>query len=254
MGNLKMDDSHQFKEQCLNEIQAMSTDDNFRTKTAEWIEAAASHKYTHHFSWLGLPIIQFPQDVLAMQEIIWKVKPDLIVETGIARGGSLVFYASMLELNAACGGPQIADVIGVDIDIRDHNRIAIESHPMGKRIIMVEGSSIEKRIVDKVHRKAGGKQSVLVCLDSMHTHDHVLAELQAYAPLVTPDSYCVVFDTLIEDMPDDFFSDRPWGKRDNPKTAVWEFLKTNNDFIDDKNIEKKFLITTALGGYLKRLK
>ena len=246
-----MDDRHQFEEQNLNEIQSMSVDDNFRIKTAEWIETAAPHKYTHHFTWLGLPIIQFPQDILAMQEIIWKVKPDLIVETGIARGGSIVFYSSMLEMNAACGGPRDGEVVGIDIDIRGHNRKAIESHPMFKRISMIEGSSTDPEIIEQVHQKAFGKENVLVCLDSMHTHSHVLAELEAYAKLVSVGSYCIVFDTAIEDMPNDFFLDRPWGKTNNPKTAVYEFLKDNNNFVIDKHIENKLLITVAPDGYLR---
>jgi cephalosporin hydroxylase len=248
-----MDDTHNFKKQCLNEIRIMSTDGHFREKTREWIKEAAKHNYTHHFTWLGLPIIQFPQDIIAMQEIIWKVKPDLIVETGIARGGSLVFYASILELHAFCGGPQDAEVLGIDIDIREHNRKAIESHPMFRRISMIEGSSIAPEIIEQVHKKAIGKKSILVSLDSMHTHDHVIAELNAYAPLVTIGSYCIVFDTAIEDMPDDFFPDRPWGKGNNPKSAVYEFLNDHDEFVVDKDIENKLLITVAPDGFLRRI-
>jgi cephalosporin hydroxylase len=189
-----------------------------------------------------------------MQELIWSIQPDLIIETGIAHGGSLIFSASMLELNAACGGPQNAEVLGVDIDIRAHNREAIEAHPMAKRISMIQGSSIAPEVIDQVKTKASGKQRVLVCLDSNHTHDHVLAELQAYAPLTSLGSYCIVFDTIIEDMPADMFPDRPWGPGNNPKTAVWEFLKTHPEFEIDKNIEHKLLITVAPDGYLRRVK
>lgn len=209
----------------------------------------AEYKYTYNFSWMGLPIIQFPQDMVAMQEIIWQVKPQLIIETGIAHGGSLIFYASMLDLLGNDGM-----VLGLDIDIRAHNRIEIEKHPMSKRIKMLEGSSIDETIVSQVHDFARGKSPVLVVLDSMHTHEHVLSELNAYAPLVTRDSYLVVFDTLVEDMPEDMFHDRPWGKGNNPKTAVWEFLKSSDRFEVDKEIENKLLITVAPSGYLKCIK
>jgi cephalosporin hydroxylase len=212
------------------------------------------HKYSYNFSWLGRPIIQYPQDMIAMQEIIYKVQPDLIIETGIAHGGSLIFFASLLELNAVCGGPQDAQVLGVDIDIREHNREAIESHPMFKRISMIQGSSIASEVVEQVKAKAIEKKRILVSLDSNHTHDHVLAELQAYAPLTSIGSYCVVFDTVIEDMPADMFPDRPWGKGNNPKSAVWEYLKTHPEFEIDKNVATKLQITVAPDGYLKRVK
>ncbi|GAB4340678.1 MAG: cephalosporin hydroxylase family protein [Cyanophyceae cyanobacterium] len=188
-----------------------------------------------------------------MQELIWSIRPDLIIETGIAHGGSLIFSASILELNAACGGPQDAEVLGLDIDIREHNREAIENHPMFKRISMIQGSSIAPEIIDLVHQKAASKERILVCLDSNHTHDHVFAELQAYAPLVSPGSYCVVFDTIIEDLPKDMFPDRPWGPGNNPKTAVWEYLKTHPEFEIDQSIQNKLLITVAPDGYLKRV-
>lgn len=215
-------------------------------------KASIVSKYSYNFSWLGRPIIQYPQDILAMQELIWSIQPDLIIETGIAHGGSLIFYASMLELNAACGGPKDAEVLGVDIDIRAHNREAIEAHPMNKRIFMIQGSSIAPEIVEKVKAKAAGKQRVLICLDSNHTYNHVLCELQAYAPLTSVGSYCVVFDTVVEDMPKEMFPDRPWGLGDNPKTAVWEYLKTHPEFEIDKSIQCKLLITVAPDGYLKR--
>jgi cephalosporin hydroxylase len=213
---------------------------------------------------MGQPIIQLPQDMVAMQEIIWQVKPDLIIETGIAHGGSLIMSASMLAQLDLCdaiktGGsldPKKSDrkVVGIDIDIRTHNRAAIEAHPMASRIQMIQGSSIDPVIVDQVLQVAKGYERILVCLDSNHTHDHVLAELEAYAPLTSVGSYCVVFDTIIEDMPADMFPDRPWGPGNNPKTAVWEYLKTHPEFEIDKNIQHKLLITVAPDGYLKRVK
>jgi len=218
-----------------------------------FIEASTLPKYSYNFSWLGRPIIQYPQDIVAMQELIWSIQPDLIIETGIAHGGSLVFYASMLELNAACGGPAEAGVVGVDIDIREHNRRAIEAHPMSKRITMIQGSSVAPETIEEVRATAVGRTRVLVCLDSNHTQDHVLTELLAYAPLTSIGSYCVVFDTIIEDLPAGMHPDRPWAPGDNPKTAVREFLKAHPEFTIDKGVDHKLLISVAPDGYLKRL-
>lgn len=228
-------------------MNTMNNKDNLQELTNQWFVESCKHKYSYNFSWMGRPIIQFPQDIMAMQEIIWQVKPDLIVETGIAHGGSLIFYASMLDLIGE------GQVLGIDVDIRQHNRVEIEQHPMFKRITMIEGSSIDEEIAKQVYDLAKGKSRILLVLDSNHTHDHVLKELELYSPLVTKDSYLVVFDTVVEDMPEDFFPDRPWGKGNNPKTAVWEFLKTNKRFKVDKDIEAKLLITVAPDGYLKCL-
>ena len=227
----------------------MGHDSEVRLIGKNFISKTAKYGYSYNFSWLGRPIIQYPQDMIAMQEIIWHVKPDLIIETGIAHGGSLIFYASILELIGGEG-----EVLGIDIDIREHNKVEIEKHPMYKRIDMIEGSSIDEDIAKQVHDFAKDKKRILVLLDSMHTHDHVLKELQLYSPLVTKGSYLVVFDTIIEDMPEDFFPHRPWGKGNNPKTAVEEFLKPNDRFVIDKEIENKLLITIAPDGYLKCIK
>jgi cephalosporin hydroxylase len=247
-----MNEYDKFKRECADEIARMGNDGELADATRAWMDRANRAKYSYHFEWMGRPIIQYPQDVLAVQEIIWSVKPDLIIETGIAHGGSLVFSASMLELNAISGGPQDSQILGIDIDIRAHNRAAIETHPMARRITMIEGSSVASTVISQVKAKAAGKRSVLVMLDSNHTHDHVLAELEAYANLATVGSYCVVFDTVIEDMPNDAFGDRPWGKGNNAKTAVWDFLKRHREFEIDKNIQHKLLVTVAPDGYLKR--
>lgn len=220
----------------------------------EFIEKTLDTNYTYNFTWLGRPIIQFPQDIVAMQELIWKIKPDLIIETGIAHGGSLIFSASMLTLLEICGEIEKGEVLGIDIDIRAHNKAAIEAHPMSKKITMFQGSSIDEDMIKKVHEFAKRGKKILVCLDSNHTHEHVLAELKAYAPLVSVGSYCAVFDTIVEDLPDTLWNERPWGKGNNPKTAVWEYLKTNDDFIIDEQIDNKILITVAPDGYLKRIK
>lgn len=253
-----------FKANCTIETDRMKNDNLLVVTTSNWINLANSYKYSYHFEWLGRPIIQYPQDIVAMQELIWQVKPDLIIETGIAHGGSLIMSASMLAMIDYCEAARqgtVLDpksnrrkVIGLDIDIRAHNRAAIEAHPMAHMIEMIEGDSTDPAIVADVQNRARGYERVLVCLDSNHTHAHVLAELNAYAPLVSKGSYCVVFDTIIEDMPEGSFPDRPWDKGDNPKTAVWEFLKEHDEFVVDEMIENKLLITVAPDGYLKRVR
>lgn len=245
---------NQFEEEKIARIEALGKDTGFQNRSRDWLEESMRKSYVYNFSWMGRPIIQNPIDIMAMQEIIWEVKPDLIIETGIAHGGSLIFSASMLELNAACGGPGDAEVLGIDIDIRSHNRKAIEEHPMSRRITMIEGSSIAPEIVAQVKAKAKGKQRILVCMDSNHTHDHVLAELEAYAPLTSVGSYCVVFDTFVEDVPADVFQNRPWHPGNSPKTAVHQYLKEHPEFEIDKSIHQKLLITVAPDGYLKRVR
>lgn len=252
-----------FKADCLSEIAKMGEDQIFYELTNKWFEAATQHKYSYHFEWLGRPIIQYPQDMVAMQELIWQIKPDLIIETGIAHGGSLILNASMLALldmsEAIETGLSIyprrskRKVLGIDIDIRAHNREAIEAHPMSSRIQMIQGSSIAPEVICKVKEIAKGYQRVLVCLDSNHTHDHVLSELNAYAPLTSVDSYCVVFDTIVEDLPAEMFPDRPWGPGDNPKTAVRQYLKSHSEFEVDKSIPDKLAITVAPDGFLRRV-
>jgi cephalosporin hydroxylase len=202
--------------------------------------------------------------MVAMQELIYSIRPDLIIETGIAHGGSLIFSASMLALldmqdsieNNEMLNPKVSQrkVLGIDIDIREHNRQAIENHVMSSRISMFEGSSIDPAMIKKVKAFSQNYKTILVCLDSNHTHEHVLAELEAFAPLVSVGSYCVVFDTIVDDMPDNMYPDRPWGKGDNPKTAVKEYLKGNVAFEIDTTIPHKLLITVAPDGYLKRVK
>jgi cephalosporin hydroxylase len=202
--------------------------------------------------------------MVAMQELIWQVKPDLIIETGIAHGGSLIMSASMLALLDMCEAIEAGTtidprqsrrkVLAVDIDIRAHNRAAIEAHPMASRVQMIQGSSIAPDIVAEVHAAARGYQRIMVCLDSNHTHDHVLAELDAYAPLTSVGSYCVAFDSVVEDLPAEMFPDRPWGPGDNPKTAVWKYLESHPEFEIDRSVQNKILVTVAPDGYLKRIR
>lgn len=252
-----------FHDEIQKNILHQSKDEKMIDVTMEWLRCVSNHRYTHNFCWFGRPIIQFPQDMLVMQELIWLIQPDLIIETGIAHGGSLVLSASMLALLDLCDAIKTGStidpnksnrkVLGIDVDIRPHNRAAIEAHPMASRIQMIQGSSVEAETVKKVHAFAASYQRILVCLDSNHTHEHVLAELNAYAPLTSVGSYCVVFDTLIENLPAEKFLNRPWGPGNNPKTAVWKFLKTHPEFEIDKSIQNKLLITVAPDGWLKKI-
>lgn len=219
------------------------------TLSKDWMLESAKQKYSYNFTWMGRDIIQYPQDIIAIQEIIWSVKPDLIIETGIAHGGSLIFYASMLELLGGDG-----KAVGIDIDIRAHNRDAIERHPMYRRINMIEGSSIDPDVVAEVARLSEDRKNPIVILDSNHTGDHVRRELDLYSGFVRHGSYLIVLDTIIDDLPDDLFPDRPWNSENNPKTAVREFLKTNDRFVIDKDIENRLLLTVAPDGYLKCVK
>lgn len=244
-----MDEIKRFSAEVKKNIDALGNDSALQGLSDIWIRESIRYKYSYNFTWLGRPIIQYPPDIIALQEIIWRVRPELIIETGIAHGGSLIFHASILELLGGGGR-----VLGIDVDIREHNRIEIEKHPLFKRIDMIQGSSIDKAVIENVFKQAHGKHPILVVLDSLHTHAHVREELEVYSRLVGKDSYLVVLDTIIEDLPEDFFSDRPWGKGNNPRTAVWDFLKTTDRFLVDKDIQNKLLITVAPDGYLKCIK
>jgi len=232
-------------------VDAMQADEELLALRKQIYPYLAKYRYTYNFNWMGRPIIQLTEDVMLMQEIIFRVKPDLIIETGIAHGGSLIFSASMLELLGGEG-----HVLGIDIDIREHNRVEIEKHPMSKRISMIQGSSIDEGIAKQVHEFAKDSERVMIFLDSNHTHEHVLKELELYSSLVKAGSYLVVFDTGIEDVPESMheYEDRPWGKGNNPKTAVWEFLKANDRFEIDMDLESRVLFTVAPDGYLKCVK
>lgn len=242
-----MDPVEQFQEEVRRNIEALGEDEVLKAIAREFMIRSARHRYTYNFQWMGRPIIQFPTDIVALQELIWTVKPRVIVETGVAHGGSIIFHASMLEL---LGGDR--RVIGVDIDVRAHNRAEIEKHPMFKRITLIQGSSIAPEIVEQVKSLAGaGAGPVMVVLDSNHTHDHVIEELRLYSPLVTNGSYLVVMDTAVDDVPAELFADRPWKPGNSPKTAVREFLRGNNRFEIDRPIQDKLLITVAPDGFLK---
>ncbi|WP_105431670.1 cephalosporin hydroxylase family protein [Neorhizobium sp. T6_25] len=253
-----------FTKEVEARVAAVPGNKELNDSAAQFMRTSIASQYSYNYFWLGRPIIQYPQDMVAMQELIWTVKPDLIIETGIAHGGSLILSASMLallELSEAAEKGEVVDpakpkrkVLGIDIDIRPHNKAAIEAHPMASRIEMIQGSSIAPEIMDQVRKVAAGYSRILISLDSNHTHEHVLEELKLYAPLTSVGSYCVVFDTVVEDLPKELAGDRPWGPGDNPKTAVFEYLKTHPEFEIDKSVENKLLITVAPDGFLKRLR
>ena len=254
----------QFEKEVKERIDAVSKNSSLRSTVSAFMQQSILSQYSYNWFWQGRPIIQYPQDMMAMQEIIWLVKPDLIIETGIAHGGSLIMNASYLAMLEYCEAVELEQpldprkpkrkVLGIDIDIRPHNRTAIEEHPMFGRIELFEGSSIAPNIIQKVYDYAKEFDCILVCLDSNHTHHHVFAELEAYAPLVSKGSYCIVFDTIIEDMPSNSFSDRPWDKGNNAKTAVWEYSRKHSEFKIDKEMESKLLITVAPDGFLRKIK
>ena len=232
------------------DIKSMNKDLDLKRKSIKWMIHADKYKYTYNFTWMGVPIIKFPNDIIVQQEIIWKIKPDLIIELGIAHGGSILFSAAMMKMMKIKG-----EVVGVDIDIRKHNKKIIEKHPVYEHITMYEGNSIDKNIIKKVKRHTKGKKCVMVIIDSLHSHEHVLSELRAYSPMVTKGSYCILPDTFIEFFPKGYYSKtRPWDVGNNPYTAMKSFLKENKFFKIDKEISSKALITETIDGYLKRVK
>ena len=257
-----MTPAEQFAAQRQERLTAYAQDTGFKDLSRQWLQESMSKMYVYNFDWMGRPVIQYPQDIMAIQELVWRVRPDLIVETGIAHGGSLILSASMLAMLDLCDAIETGatlnprqskrKVIGIDIDIREHNRVAIEAHPMASRIEMIQGSSVAKEVVSQVHMAAQGFNTVMVFLDSMHTHDHVLGELDAYGPLVTSGSYCVVFDTFVDDMPPQFFADRPWDVGNNPKTAVHQWLRGQPDFSIDAQMQARLMVTVAPEGFLRR--
>jgi len=241
---------------AIQRSEAQAADLKLTESAGEFFTRSHQLQYSYNFSWLGRPIIQYPQDIVAFQELVFNVRPDLIIETGIAHGGSLVLSASLLALLDVMDGidPRQSKrkVVGVDIDIRPHNRQALDQHPLRFKMELIEGSSIEPSIIDEVRSHVNDSSKILVALDSNHTHDHVLAELNAYADLTSIDSYCIVFDTCVEDLPAGSSLDRPWDVGNNPKTAVHEWLKSHPEFEINTDIDTKLLISVAPSGYLRR--
>jgi len=269
------DPIQQFQQEVASNIDALGKATDLQAQSLDWLRNTLPFRYSYNFAWLGRPIIQYPQDMVAVQELIWRVRPDVVIETGVAHGGSLVLSASMLALLDYCDTLKLQKpldpsrsarrVIGIDIEIRPHNRAAIEEHPLSGKITLVEGSSTSAEVFSAVKREVKRNDRVMVVLDSNHTHEHVLAELELYAPLVSADSYCIVFDTVIEHLPDGLFANRPWSRGNSPLTAVQRFLaKLESEIIRaadgkrlrfevDSRIDAKLLISVAPGGYLRRV-
>jgi cephalosporin hydroxylase len=224
----------------------MAADAGFRALSVEWLTQSVPYEYVYHFKWLGMPIIQMPVDMIAIQEVIWRVRPRLVIETGVARGGSVVFYASLLELLGGDGR-----VIGVEVGLRPHNRRAIVEHPLAHRIDLIDGSSISPEVMEQVRAHAAGRAPIVVILDSNHTHDHVCAELELYGALVTKDSYMIVLDTVIEELPGSLYPDKAYGPGNNPKTAIHAFLKRSSRFAIDEEFDRKLLVSAAPNGFLR---
>jgi cephalosporin hydroxylase len=244
------DPVEQFFAERETDIQAMGRDEDLRRKSLEWMLHADRYKYTYNFTWMGRPIIKFPGDIVIQQELMWKLKPDLVIETGIAHGGSIIFTASMMEMMGIDG-----EVVGIDIDIRQHNRALIEEHPMAKRIMMYEGSSTSAEVVEKVRKHIFGKKCVMVVLDSLHSHEHVYNELKMYAPMVTVGAYCILPDTFIEFFPKGYYShNRPWDVGNNPYTGMKQYLGETDKFEIDHSLTSKAMITETIDGYLRRVR
>jgi cephalosporin hydroxylase len=239
------DEATRFADERRREAAEMHEDGELKRLSREWFDKSYKYRYSYNFRWLGRPIIQYPEDIVAIQELLWRVQPDLVIETGVAHGGSLILSSSVLELIGH------GSVIGVDIDIRAHNRKAIEAHPLSKRIHLIEGSSIDDKVLAEVSKRAAGQRKIVVFLDSNHTHEHVLRELDLYSPFVGKDSYLVAFDTVVEEMPETAFGDRPWGRGNNPMTAVREFLARNRRFVIDEELDQRLQFSVAPRGYLR---
>ncbi|GMQ82800.1 MAG: cephalosporin hydroxylase family protein [Rhodothermia bacterium] len=240
-----MFDRESFERSKREQAFAQSNDKNLRRISLDFVVESDKYAYGYQWTWLGVPVIQLPQDILITQEIIWNTKPDLIVETGIAWGGSIVLYAAILEL---IGNGR---VIGIDVALPDKNRREIMKYPFSRRITLYEGSSVEPDIVSKVVAEFSRGEKVMVLLDSDHTHDHVLQELRMYAPLVTPGQYLVVSDTVVDDIPIQEHRPRPWSRGNNPKTALNAYLKETDRFEIDDEIDAKLLVSYSPNGYVR---
>ncbi len=241
-------DREQFEADRLKNAASLEKDQDLQRLALELIEKSDKHFHAYQWTWMGLPIIQSTEDIICAQELVWSVKPDVIIETGIAWGGSIILYASLLQLIGK------GKIIGIDVALPQKNIDKIMGYPFSDRIELIQGSSVDEQVVAQAARHIKAGQSVMVMLDSNHTHEHVLKELELYSPYVTKDSYIIVSDTVVEDIPAQSHRSRSWGPGDNPKTAVNSFLKTTDRFILDPYYNAKTLITFDKGGYLKCVK
>ncbi len=231
----------------------IGTPEAFKLLSALWLRSGWDNKHVYSFTWMGRPIIQLPEDIIRVQEVIYRVKPDVLIETGIAHGGSLIFYASLFKVMGK------GRVIGVDIEIRAHNRKAIEEHDMCHLITMIEGSSIDNGVIGKVRSQIKRGERGLVILDSNHTKEHVLAELRAYSEFVAVDSYIVACDGIAKEVVGAPRTKPEWAT-DNPQSAIKDFLSERNDFVQEEPVfqfnegEIKERVTYWPGAFLRRVK
>ena len=239
----------EFESERIASIQKMNSDKDLLEKSIEWMRSADKYKYSYNFRWMGLPIIKYPNDIVVMQEIFWKTKPDLVIEVGIARGGSVVFSASMQKMMDI----ENSEVVGIDIQITAETKKFLASHQLSKKITIYEKSSLDDEIAAIIQPHLKNKKSVLVILDSDHTHEHVLKELLIYSRVVTKDSFIILTDTFIEFLPPGYFVNREWDVGNNPYTALMAFLKENSDFIVDEDFSSKALISEAISGFIRRI-
>jgi cephalosporin hydroxylase len=245
------DDRAEFEAERRASALALGADGGVFEKGLDAFVAADAYRYTYLWSWMGVPIIQVPADIVATQEVIWSAKPDVIIETGVARGGSLIFSAAMLTLLGR------GKVIGVDIDVRAHNRDTIERHPMASRITLIEGSSIAAETLEAVRAAIPEGAAVMVCLDSDHSRDHVLAELRAYGPLVTAGQYMIVSDTVLGCMTAEqtpTARSQVWLPGNEPLAAVAAYLAETDRFEADPEVNGKLIMSSSPGGYLRCLR
>jgi cephalosporin hydroxylase len=242
------DDRKEFEDEKSRQSRAMGRDVDVFQQSLKLITALDAYGYSYLWSWMGVPIIQMPADVMATQEVIWATKPDIIIETGVARGGSVLFMASLLEIIGK------GKVIGVDIDIRAHNREAIETHPMSKRVVLLEGGSVDEVTLARVRAEIPDGASVMVVLDSDHSRQHVLAECRAYGPMVTPGCYMVVADTVVGHVTEENAPrkrSKVWFKGDEPLSALQDYMSETNRFEVDEALNGKLVMSSSPGGYVR---
>ncbi|MDP2156434.1 MAG: CmcI family methyltransferase [Nitrospirota bacterium] len=245
-GEKKLFTRAEFEELRLTSAREMAADEALKKDALDVLVRADQYRWIHQTNWMGEPILNLPQDMFALQEIIFRTRPKFIIESGVAWGGSLLFYATLMEV---LGGERI---IGIDIFIPEDLRERIYAHKkLSERITLINSSSIEESTVSRVKSIIGDSREVMVILDSYHTHEHVLKELRSYSPFVGQGHYIVCGDTVVENIPVQEHRTRPWVPGNNPRTAVREFLKENGRFAVDTAIENKLLFTCNPGGYLR---
>lgn len=236
-----------FDNERIRLLDSLGENDSLKSQGLDFVNSSNHKKYAYVWNWLGLPVIQMPEDLIKVQEIIFETKPDFVIETGVAWGGSLLFYSSIL--NSIGHG----DVIGIDITIPEHNRANIMRSIGSERINLIEGSSVSEDIVNKIESIVPKGSKVLLILDSHHTHEHVLAELELWSPLVTSGNYIVVCDTIVEYIEAPADRVRDWGKGNNPATAVNQFLSKNSRFSLDNEYNLKSFTSFHPGGFLQAI-